>query len=59
MPGTVEQLLAPVVTLIAELCAEVPAASLAATVNEYGVEGVKPVTAKVGPVGVPIEVPFS
>lgn len=44
-----------------ELCAEVPAESVAATVNIYVVEAVKPVTLKVGVVLVPIavELPFS
>jgi hypothetical protein len=56
--GTAEQL-APVLTLTAELCAESPNASLAATVKLYVVPGDKPVTAKLVLGVVPIDVPFS
>jgi hypothetical protein len=47
-----------VVTLIAELCADAPAESLAATEKLYCVAAVKPVTLYVGFVVVAIEVPF-
>jgi hypothetical protein len=47
-----------VVTLKAELWAEAPAASVAATVKLYVVPAVKPVTAKLGVAEVPMEVPF-
>lgn len=46
------------VTLRAELWAEAPAASVAATVNMYVVPAVSPVTLKLGVVEVPMEVPF-
>ena len=55
--GAAEQL-APVLTLTAELCAEAPNASLAATVKLYVVPGDKPVTAKLVFDVVPIDVPF-
>ncbi len=55
--GAAEQL-APVATLTAELCAEAPNESLAATVKLYVVPGDKPVTAKLVFVVVPIDVPF-
>jgi len=48
-----------VVTEIAELCAEFPAESPAATVKLYVVAAVKPVTLKVVEVGVPMDFPFS
>jgi hypothetical protein len=48
-----------VVTLIAELCAEAPAESVAATEKLYWVDAVKPVTLYVALVAVAIEVPFS
>jgi len=47
-----------VVTLIAVLCAEAPAESLAATEKLYCVPAVKPVTLYVGFVTVAIELPF-
>jgi hypothetical protein len=57
--GAVVSGAAKVVTAKADDCAELfPVASLAETVNEYAVEAVKPVTAKVFVVGVPIWVPF-
>jgi hypothetical protein len=56
--GEVVQLLADVVTFTAELGPEVPFASVASTVKLYAVEAERPVTAKVVPVAVPIEVPF-
>jgi hypothetical protein len=56
--GFVVQPFASVVTLTAELWAEVPSASVASTVKLYAVEAVRPPTAKVVPVAVPIEVPF-
>ena len=48
-----------VVTETAELLAESPAESLAATVKLYVVAGVSPVTLKVVEFGVPMDVPFS
>jgi hypothetical protein len=47
-----------VVTFIAALCAELPAASLAATLNEYVVTGDKPVAVKFGLGEVPTATPF-
>lgn len=55
---TVVQLLARVVTFTAELWPEVPLLSVASTVKLYEVEAVRPVTAKVVLLVVPIEVPF-
>ena len=55
--GAVVQELARVVTLTAELAADVPAASTASTVKLYAVEGERPVTASDVVVGVAIEVP--
>lgn len=55
--GAVVQELAEVVTLSAELAAEVPAASVASTVKLYVVEGESPVTTSEFVVGVAIEVP--
>lgn len=56
--GEVVQLFAEVVTFTAELGPDVPFASVASTVKLYEVEAVRPVTAKVVPVAVPIDVPF-
>jgi hypothetical protein len=56
VPGGVFRVL--VVTLAAELCAESPNESLAATVKLYVVPGDKPVTAKLVFAVVPIDVPF-
>jgi hypothetical protein len=56
--GVVVQVLADVVTFTAELAPDVPLLSVASTVKLYEVEAVSPVTAKVVPVAVPIEVPF-
>lgn len=47
-----------VVTLTGELADEVPAASVASTLKLYVVEAESPLTAKVVPLAVPIEVPF-
>ena len=47
-----------VVTCKGELCTDVPALSVAATVKLYVVEGNRPVTLKLVVVLVPIEVPF-
>jgi hypothetical protein len=55
--GAAEQL-APVVTGTAELCAETPNASVAATVKLYAVPGDRPVTAKLVLGVVPIDLPF-
>jgi len=57
-PGFVVQLADEVVTLIDELWEPVPNESVAATVNEYAVPAVRPVTAKLVDVDVPIEVPL-
>jgi hypothetical protein len=46
-----------VVTLSAVLCDDVPAASVAATEKLYVVDAVNPLTEKLVPVAVPIEVP--
>jgi hypothetical protein len=43
---------------MAALWAELPAASLAATLNEYVVNGDKPVAVKLGPLEVPTATPF-
>jgi hypothetical protein len=56
VPGGV--FIVAVVTLTAELCAEVPNESVAATVKLYLVPGDKPVTPKLVFVVVPIDVPF-
>jgi len=55
--GAAEQLKV-VVTGMAELCAESPNESLAATVKLYSVPGDNPVTEKLAFVVVPIDVPF-
>ena len=55
--GAVAQELAEVVTLAAELAAEVPAASVASTVKLYVVEGERPVTTSEFVLGVAIEAP--
>jgi hypothetical protein len=47
-----------VVTLIAVLCAELPAASVAATLNEYVVNGDNPVIVMLGLLVVPAATPF-
>jgi hypothetical protein len=47
-----------VVTETAELAADVPSASVASTVKEYAVAGVRPVTGNELVVDVPIDVPF-
>jgi hypothetical protein len=47
-----------VVTFIAALCAEVPAASVAATLKLYVVKGDKPVTVRLGLFEVPAATPF-
>lgn len=57
VPGTVVQVFADVVTLIAELAADEPAASVASTAKLYAVEGVRPVTVSEVVVGVAMEVP--
>lgn len=46
-----------VVTVIDELCPDVPFESVAATVNVYVVDADKPVTEKLVDVDVPIDVP--
>jgi hypothetical protein len=57
--GTLGTVVSAVVTGRADDWLELfPAASLAETVNEYAVPAVRPVTAKVFVVGVPICVPF-
>jgi hypothetical protein len=47
-----------VVTLMAVLCAELPAASVAATLKVYVVKGDKPVIVRLGLVEVPAATPF-
>jgi len=47
-----------VVTFIAALCAELPAASVAATLKLYVVNGDKPVTVMLGLLVVPTATPF-
>jgi hypothetical protein len=56
--GLVVHEFASVVTFTAELAADVPLASVASTVKLYEVDAVRPVTANVVPVAVPIDVPF-
>jgi hypothetical protein len=46
------------VTDIGVLCADVPASSVAATVNVYGVFAVTPAVTRLVPVVVPIDAPF-